>query len=76
MKRLLAAASASLILSLGLTACGGGGGSSSPSGGNGGNLQATGFQVPTEISAVPTNLSGSVSGVGNPKQASDRNSWL
>ena len=64
MKRLLAVASASLILSLGLTACGGGGGSSSS--GGGGGLQATGFEVPTEISAVPTNLSGSVGGVSKP----------
>lgn len=62
MKRLLAVASASLILSLSLTACGGGGGSSGGSGGQ----QAAGFEVPTEISAVPTNLSGSVGGVNKP----------
>ncbi|MBI3803892.1 MAG: hypothetical protein HY282_09040 [Nitrospirae bacterium] len=67
MKRLLAVASASLMLSLGLTACGGGGGSSpAASGGGGGGLQATGFQVPTEISAVPTNLSGVAGGVTKP----------
>lgn len=61
MKRLLAVASASLIFSLGLTACGGGGGGS-----GGGGLQSAGFEVPTEISAVPTNLSGSVGGVNKP----------
>ncbi len=65
MKRLLAVASASLILSLGLTACGGGGGGGSSSGGGGG-LQSAGFEVPTEISAVPTNLSGTVGGVTKP----------
>lgn len=63
MKRLLAVASASLVLSLSLAACGGGGGSSS---GGGGGLQSAGFEVPTEISAVPTNLSGSVGGVTKP----------
>lgn len=63
MKRLLAVASASLIVSLSLAACGGGGGGSSS--GNGGS-QAPGFEVPTEISAVPTNLSGSVGGVSKP----------
>lgn len=62
MKRLLAVASASLILSLSLAACGGGGGGSS----GGGGSQAPGFEVPTEISAVPTNLSGSVGGVAKP----------
>lgn len=64
MNRLLAVASASLILSLGLTACGGGGGKSSN--GGGGGLQSSGFEAPTEISAVPTNLSGSVGGVTKP----------
>lgn len=64
MKRLLTVASASLILSLSLAACGGGGGGGSSSGGGG--SQAPGFEVPTEISAVPTNLSGSVGGVTKP----------
>ncbi|MCG3114212.1 MAG: hypothetical protein LLH30_00870 [Candidatus Manganitrophus sp. SA1] len=64
MNRLLAVASASLILSLSLAACGGGGGGSSSSGGGG--SQSAGFEVPTEISAVPTNLSGSVGGVTKP----------
>ncbi|NKE69662.1 hypothetical protein [Candidatus Manganitrophus noduliformans] len=63
MNRLLAVASASLILSLSLAACGGGGGSSSS---GGGGSQSAGFEVPTEISAVPTNLSGSVGGVTKP----------
>jgi hypothetical protein len=64
MKRLLAVASASLILSLSLAACGGGGGGGGSS--SGGGLQSAGFEVPTEISAVPTNLSGSVGGVTKP----------
>ncbi|MCG3114213.1 MAG: hypothetical protein LLH30_00875 [Candidatus Manganitrophus sp. SA1] len=62
MNRLLAVASASLILSLSLAACGGGGGGSS----SGGGSQSPGFEAPTEISAVPTNLSGSVGGVTKP----------
>lgn len=52
-----------MIMGLGLTACGGGGGGS-PSGssgtGSGGGV-VSGFSVPTEISAVPTNQSGGVS---------------
>jgi hypothetical protein len=45
-----------LIFSMVIAACGGGGGSSSSD--VGGTLSASGFTVPTEISAVPTNTSG------------------
>ncbi len=51
-----------VMLSLGLAACGGGGSGSGTSGDSGGAV--TGFSVPTEISAVPTNQAG-----GNSKQS-------
>ncbi|MBI3596203.1 MAG: hypothetical protein HY203_03500 [Nitrospirae bacterium] len=54
MKKMLATALVSMICALGITACSGGGGSSSGSAGG----SVTGFSVPTEISAVPTNQSG------------------
>ncbi|MFY9268468.1 MAG: hypothetical protein WAO55_01830 [Candidatus Manganitrophaceae bacterium] len=56
MKRLISVASASLIVSLGLTACNSGGGN------NSGTVPSIGFEVPTEISAVPTNPGNSGSG--------------
>ncbi|HLG21396.1 MAG TPA: hypothetical protein VI382_01175 [Candidatus Manganitrophaceae bacterium] len=59
MKKIIPLALVSVLFGFGLTSCGGGGGSSS----SGSTLSSPGFDVPTEISAVPTNLSGAVGGL-------------
>ncbi|MFQ5779662.1 MAG: hypothetical protein ACE5HN_02605 [Nitrospiria bacterium] len=55
MKRFIAIASIGLILGTGLAACGGGGGSGTTAGTTGGTTSKSGFELPTELSAVPTN---------------------